>query len=44
MLVFTVVSDAKMDELVPALKACQKNMFPGEHMMHTFISVEFVLM
>ena len=31
-LVFTVVTDEKKDELVAALKECQKRLFPGEGM------------
>lgn len=31
-LMFTVVSDEKKDELVAALKECRKNLFPGEGM------------
>jgi hypothetical protein len=32
MLLFTVVSDGKKDELVAALKECQKSLFPSEGM------------
>lgn len=31
-LVFTVVSDEKNDELVAALRECRKSLFPGEGM------------
>lgn len=30
LLMFTVVSDEKKDELLAALRMCQKNLFPGE--------------
>jgi hypothetical protein len=32
LLMFTVVTDEKKDELVVALKECQKRLFPGEGM------------
>jgi len=40
---FTVVSDEKKDELVIALKECQKNLFPGEGMKAFVLPAEEVL-
>ena len=42
-LMFTVVSDEKKDELVPALKECQKSLFPGEGMKAFVLPAEEAL-
>ena len=42
-IVFTVVSDEKKDELVAALKECQKNLFPGEGMKAFVLPAEEAL-
>jgi len=42
-LVFTVVSDEKKDELVAALKECQKKLFPGEGMKAFVLPAEEAL-
>jgi len=42
-LVFTVVTDEKKDELVIALKECQKNLFPGEGMKAFVLPAEEAL-
>lgn len=42
-LMFTVVSDGKKDELVVALKECQKNLFPGEGMKAFVLPAEEAL-
>lgn len=43
MLIFSVVSDEKKDELVVALKQCEKNLFPGEGMKAFVLPVEEAL-
>ena len=42
-LIFTVVTDEKKDELIAALKACQKNLFPGEGMKAFVLPAEEAL-
>lgn len=42
-LMFTVVSDEKKDELVAALRECQKNLFPGEGMKAFVLPAEEAL-
>jgi len=42
-LMFTVVSDEKKDELVAALKECQKGLFPGEGIKAFVIPAEEAL-
>lgn len=43
MLMFTVVTDEKKDELVAALKECQKSLFPGEGMRAFVLPAEEAL-
>jgi hypothetical protein len=43
MLMFTVVTDEKKDELVVALKECQKSLFPGEGMKAFVLPAEEAL-
>ena len=40
LIIFTVVSDDKKDELVAALKQCEKSLFPGEGMRAFVMPVE----
>ena len=42
-LMFTVVTDEKKDELVVALRECQKNLFPGEGMKAFVLPAEEAL-
>lgn len=42
-LIFTVVSDEKKDELVAALRECQKTLFPGEGMKAFVLPAEEAL-
>ena len=42
-LLFTVVTDEKKDELVAALRDCQKNLFPGEGMKAFVLPAEEAL-
>jgi nitrogen regulatory protein PII len=42
-LVFTVVSDDKKDEIVADLKECQKSLFPGEGMKAFVLPAEEAL-
>jgi hypothetical protein len=42
-LLFTVVTDEKKDELVAALKECRKSLFPGEGMKAFVLPAEEAL-
>lgn len=42
-LIFTVVPGEKKDELIAALKACQRDMFPGEGMKVFVLPAEEIL-